>query len=79
MPKPTVGRIVHFYSKIPRMQWNNAGEGPYAAIITHVNSDGSVNLFVFGNCQIMPEYKELAVPEGNGQYQACWWCWPPME
>jgi hypothetical protein len=45
--KPTIGRIVHFYTGVPGYQANGAGEGPYAAIITQVWSDTCVNLMVF--------------------------------
>lgn len=40
---PTVGRIVHFFSRHP----NDAKPGPLAAIVTAVNSPSSVNLCVF--------------------------------
>ncbi len=46
--RPTVGRIVHFYTTAESRQYNGVGAGPYAAIVTQV-FDGSpyINLQVF--------------------------------
>ncbi|MBG0809855.1 hypothetical protein IY145_10735 [Methylosinus sp. H3A] len=78
---PTVGRIVHFYTENPSGQTNGVGEGPYAAIITQVFSDGMdayVNLKVFrpygGNVdEGSVRHKDFATNEGR-----CW-VWPPRE
>lgn len=46
--KPTVGRVVWYnYDDIDERKPH--GVQPYAAIITYVNSDTSVNLVVFGH------------------------------
>ena len=38
--KPSVGRIVHYYTQVPHQQFNGMGTGPYAAIITQVHGEG---------------------------------------
>ena len=79
--KPSVGRIVHFYSKNPKQQWNNAGIGPYAAIVTQVWTDECVNLCVFPNCSLMAAqcsvpYTSVLQSTASGD-QMVWWEWPP--
>lgn len=75
--RPTVGRIVHFYTTIIKKQWNGVEQGPYAAIITQVNADGSVNLDIFPVCHIMPRGLETGIEEGEKAGRVCWWVWPP--
>ncbi|MCC6428302.1 MAG: hypothetical protein IT435_15960 [Phycisphaerales bacterium] len=74
---PTVGRAVHYRPK-------NSGPGsnadrkaqPYAATITHVNTDGSVNLMVCGDVDYPLDgtHYPANVMQGDGAGQ---WCWPP--
>lgn len=45
--KPTVGRIVHFYTKNTSRHFNGAGEGPYAAMIVQAHGDRCASLRVF--------------------------------
>lgn len=47
MIQPTVGRIVHFYTKDASRQFNGVGEGPYAAVIAQVHNDRCASLTVF--------------------------------
>jgi hypothetical protein len=73
--KLTVGRIVHFYTRNPKEQWNGAEEGPYAAVVTQVQDHGCVNLYVLPNCPLMqPRVYRLVSPEKDARY---WWEWPP--
>lgn len=46
-PKPSVGRIVHFFTRTPGRQFNGVGEGPYPAIVAQVFEGPYVNLKVF--------------------------------
>jgi hypothetical protein len=43
---PYVGQIVHIYSANPNNQFNGAGRGPYAAIVTRVWSESCINCYV---------------------------------
>ncbi len=75
-PKPSVGRIVHFYTRDPVKQSNGQGEGPYPAIVLQVHGP-YVNLkiwswdagYVAGSVSHAAEAKERGY--------ACWWEWPP--
>lgn len=44
--KPTIGRIVHVFSK-EMAQFPPNGVGPYAAIITAVHSDAEIDVHAF--------------------------------
>lgn len=79
--KPTVGRIVHFYSSQPADQANSAGNGPYAAIITQVWSDTCVNLVVFGGDGSVKCFTSVTdhLPEDVANMQGRAWQWPPRE
>ena len=83
-PAPTVGRIVHFFSK--RIAENNyggegfggQGAGPYAAIITGVIKDADDNP-VAVHLRVMPplalEFNEARV-EGKDESPGRYWEWP---
>lgn len=81
--KPTVGRIVHFYTKTPPTKpgsaepgINAAGEGPYAAlVIQRFDSGDYVSLHVFA---FDYDWMEGSVSEGDPENNPgrCW-CWPP--
>lgn len=73
--KPTVGRIVHFYTKDVGFWGNGVGEGPYAAIVTRVWSDNCVNLTVFPDCG--NPYTLSSVTNKVDDWN--WWAWPPRE
>jgi hypothetical protein len=49
MTQPTVGRVVHFYTKEGKYDFGYCfGTGrPHAAIVTHVHSDKLVNVVAF--------------------------------
>lgn len=91
--KPTVGRIVHFYSDAQKSNpsgnpsWdgrghNGQGAGPYAAIVGQV-FDGAdyANLFVFDPFAGGLGHWEGSVSEWNGEDDkpARYWVWPPRE
>jgi hypothetical protein len=76
MPKPTVGRIVHFYTKNPSLHFNGQGEGPYPAIVTQSFDGPYVNLKVL---RWGGSYDAGSVEEKNDCEQSCWWVWPPRE
>jgi hypothetical protein len=63
VPKPTVGRVVHFHDE----------GGPYASIVTVVNPDGSLELATFGRNSI---YFQHGVREGTALEKGTW-TWPP--
>jgi hypothetical protein len=71
--KPTVGRIVHF---------NDVG-GPYAAIVTKINEDGSLELATFGANSMyfqhnVTEDRPYNDDEGSASGRAPGtWSWPP--
>jgi hypothetical protein len=70
--KPSVCRIVHYYTQDPEPQLR-------AAIITKVFSDVCVNLEVFGETENTDRRfpsSVLMVPEGATP-QARQWTWPP--
>lgn len=82
--KPTVGRIVHFYTDNQSQQSNGRKQGPYAAIIVGVCGAGDgpnqmVNLKVFADhgADLM-----LGSVRGNNTVERTseprYWEWPPM-
>ena len=73
--KPTVGRIVHYHS-----YGTPGGEfkpEPRAAIVTHVNDDGTIDL-----CAVNPtglffnRNVSMGGPDGATPQPGCW-NWPP--
>lgn len=84
--KPTVGRIVHFYTKDTAKHFNGQREGPYVAVITQTfksnpDHDTMANLKVlppFGAPWDQGSVHELAQAEAHGQ-ASMWWVWPPRE
>lgn len=79
--KPTVGRIVHFYTSQPQHQSGGKGIGPYAAIITSVHSDSCVDVAVFkaglGGGTVSVTSVTDGLPTKDMQGNA--WAWPPRE
>lgn len=87
--KPTVGRIVHFYTGHKSEQSNNRGTGPYAAIIVGLcgNSDDPnqmLNLNVFADHA--PDFTVGSVlgfntpgADATQIENAHYWQWPPRE
>jgi len=79
---PTIGRIVHFFTKDKQRQCNGQGEGPYPAIVLQTFSGSMANLkvmtyngdYVVGSAM---HYHEAAdkVPVDDEPYQ--YWVWPP--
>lgn len=65
--KPSVGRIVHYQA------YNEKGECAYAAIVTRVNEDETIDLATFGSNSLyfQPKVKYSAEPKPG-----CW-NWPP--
>lgn len=69
MPKPSVGRVVHYHHP-------GSADGRYPptvspALIQAVAEDGSVRLWVFGPKGLHNDDK---ITEGTGP---CQWSWPP--
>lgn len=64
--KPTIGRVVHYQS------YNENGACAYAAIITQVNEDESVELATFGPNSVYFQHnvKQAEVPTESH------WNWP---
>jgi hypothetical protein len=77
--KPTVGRIVHFFTKDATKHSNNVGEGPYPALITQVFASGPyVNLKVFRPfADDLYEGSVTHLDDANGCER--YWVWPPRE
>lgn len=79
-PKPTVGRIVHYY---PSTADTTKKDGqPYPAVITHVFDDECVNLHVFSDGTFgTPDGNKTptSVTKWNGEPDpASCWAWPPI-
>lgn len=64
--KPTVGRIVHFKEE----------GGPYPAIVTKVNEDGTVELTTFGPNSVYFQHAVLQDERAEIEHT---WRWPPKE
>lgn len=61
--QPTIGRIVHFHDE----------GGPYAALVTAVNADDSLELATFGRNSLYFQHGVRFDPHGaHGS-----WNWPP--
>lgn len=75
--KPSVGRIVHFYTVDASKQANGVGKGPYPAIVTQAYPTGNVcNIKVFP--PFRTPYDEGSVPEFDPVHDPeRYWCWPP--
>jgi len=88
--KPTVGRVVHFYSEAvanrspgnPSYGHNGMGAGPYPAIVTQVFTDGQGNV-TYVNLKVLPPFAppfdEGSVSEGAEKCPGRYWTWPPRE
>lgn len=88
--KPTVGRIVHFYSTAianknptaPGYGLNGQGAGPYPAIVTQVFGEPYVNLKVLGWGEAAWDEGSVSpkapVAEGREE-QSRYWIWPPRD
>jgi hypothetical protein len=64
---PSIGRIVHFHED----------GGPYAAIITAVNQDGTAELATVGRNSLYFQHNvSMGGPEGDVPTKGCW-TWPP--
>jgi hypothetical protein len=84
MTKPTVGRIVHFYSEAltrtgPNNGFNAVGAGPYAAMVTQVFEAGFINLKI--QPPFAAAFDEGSVSEKGSQFATAvrYWEWPPRE
>jgi hypothetical protein len=82
--KPTVGRIVHFYSDTllrtgPHNGFNGQGAGPYAAIVTQAFDGGYINLKV--TLPFAAAIDEGSVSEKGSPMATAgrYWEWPPRE
>lgn len=78
MMVPTVGRLVHFYTKISEQQADDRREGPYAALVTGVPFSGSLcaDLLVAPNGR--EGYHAMMVNFGLQSGGQFWWEWPPQ-
>lgn len=74
MTHPTVGRIVHFYTKDYNRHFNGVGEGPYAATISQVHSERCASLTVFPPFAEPYSAGSVMLDEPDG-YQH--FVWPP--
>jgi hypothetical protein len=76
--KPTKGRIVLFTSPLIEDEEEVAGGiDSYAAIVTDVNDDGTVDLVMFGSGSMYFQHdveQEEKATAGSGK-----WSWPPRE
>ena len=90
MTKPTVGRVVHFYSEAvanrpgvnPGYGHNGSGAGPYPAMITQVFPAASGEI-MYANMKVFPPFAppfdEGSVSEGSEKNASRYWVWPPRE
>lgn len=65
--KVSVGRTVHFHEE----------GGPYPAIVTALNTDGTVNLVTFGKSSIYFQHSVAAGDDGAATLPKGCWTWPP--
>ena len=70
--KPTVGRIVHFYSD--GLNINGQGPGPYPAVVLQNFPGDYINLLVHGWER---SWCEGSVSEWSETNKARYWVWPP--
>jgi len=64
---PSVDRMVHFHQD----------GGPYPAIITAINPDGTVELATFGRNSLYVQHNvSMGGPDGMTPSKDCW-TWPP--
>ncbi|MDP3327176.1 hypothetical protein [Parvibaculum sp.] len=89
-PKPSVGRVVHFYSEAVAMKdncagrgFNGVGAGPYLAHVTQVFEDADGNT-TYANLYVIPPvgdpfHKGLVPMKGSSFYEDgdFYWEWPP--
>lgn len=74
--KPTIGRIVHYWV----LNSEECQQAPNPAIITHVFSDGTVNLQVFGDMPDEAAGVGTSMRRGVSEStdgRSGTWCWPP--
>jgi hypothetical protein len=87
--KPTVGRVVHFYSDAVAMNdspsgngFNGVGKGPYAAHVTQTFEDADGNP-TYANLYVIPPFgdpfHEGSVPMKGSEFDGgtIYWEWPP--
>lgn len=74
--KPTVGRIVHYYSETADEELNKK---PHAALVVHVyaNPDAYVGLQVFA--RLPKEYDMRTSAPFSETPKPGHWSWPPRE
>lgn len=77
--KVTIGRIVHFHAPSACVGPGSVA-GPYAALVTGLNENGTINLTTFGPTgSIYPQQNvSMGGPEGATPTPGCW-NWPPKE
>lgn len=79
MIKPTVGRVVWFWSRKPAHEY----EQPQAAMVAHVWSDTCVNLAIFdsnGNAVTNPPTSIRLLQEGDSIPETDHYCtWMPYQ
>lgn len=77
-PPPTVGRVVHYYTRLGDQRSDDGREGPYAAMVTKVWGPTVVDLMVVPNGR--EGYHAMAVRRDMRQNSGffCWWEWPPL-
>jgi len=79
--KPTVGRIVHYYTTSEGLHYNGVGEGPYAALITQVFGEADDS---YANLRVFPPFAE-SFDSGSVRHKdfdgdtGRYWVWPPRE
>lgn len=65
---PSIGRMVHFHED----------GGPYPAIITALNPDGTVELATFGRNSLYFQHNvSMGGPDGTAASKGTW-TWPPF-
>lgn len=76
--KPTIGRIVHFFDEDLKDYGPNHA-GPYAAIVTFVHNETTIDLTVFPS-HVFTSRSQTSVERDAGDRGArMWWQWPIRE
>lgn len=74
----TIGRIVHFFDEDLRDYGPNH-TGPYAAIVTFVHNEMTIDLTVFPSHVFTSRSQASVERDAGDRGVRMWWAWPPRE
>ena len=77
--QPTIGRIVHYRSELYRPNNTITVGETWAAIVTRVNANGSIDLVAFPPGDNIVHVHAVCQVEWNQDQEPNTWCWPPRD